>query len=405
MKSLETSGLRYWDIYYIHTTNAFDNHPILQTYNKLLELKEEKLCLNVGLSNITFEQLEAILINSTKPDYIQIEIHPYLVEERIVNFCKNNAIKIVAHSPFGSSLWKEIADDAILLELAKKYNVTVAQLVLNWHVSRGIIPIPSSNDKNHMGSNLKRIDISSADVHIINALNKNKRVWVKPNHYETIGKICEPLPKRKIVMEDLIQDDSVYSSIINDIVLKGFYIGSTNIDSQLHSLCNELQLEGKPNKEILEKIQNNPFLISILSTYQTNTFLASTFSRYQKNHKFLNCIIRKNIPHANLRPYFTELFHRDTQCQKTLKVIIYLSDVGEENGPFQIIYPEPDVNLKWYKDKINARTPPEEIVQNIPQENIISIKGPAYTMIIFEGTALHCGGFVKRGFREIVYID
>ena len=129
----------------------------MKTYNELLSLKEEKLCLNVGLSNITFEQLEAIVINSKKPDYIQIEIHPYLVEERIVNFCKNNQIKIVAHSPFGSSLWDEIAKDKILLELSNKHNLTVAQLVLNWHVSRGIIPIPSSNDKNHMESNLKLI--------------------------------------------------------------------------------------------------------------------------------------------------------------------------------------------------------------------------------------------------------
>jgi hypothetical protein len=87
-----------------------------------------------------------------------------------------------------------------------------------------------------------------------------------------------------------------------------------------------------------------------------------------------------------------------------LKIIIYLSDVGEDNGPLQIIYPEPNVNLQWYKDR-NARTTHEEIYQKIPHENILSITGPAYTMIIFEGTVLHCGGFVTKGFRKIAYLE
>ena len=125
---------------------------------------------------------------------------------------------------------------------------------------------------------------------------------------------------------------------------------------------------------------------------------------YNKKLMYM-CEFREKTPHMNLRPYNTELFHRDLQGQKCLKIIIYLSDVCDDNGPLQIIYPEPCINLKWYHDKINARSPPEEIFQNIPKENIISIKGPAYTMIIFEGSVLHCGGFVKKGSRKIVYLE
>ena len=99
------------------------------------------------------------------------------------------------------------------------------------------------------------------------------------------------------------------------------------------------------------------------------------------------------------------MFHRDIQSQKNLKIIIYLSDVGEENGPLQIIYPETDIKLNWYKDHINARASSDEIAQYVAPENIISIIGPAYTMIIFEGAVIHRGGFVKRGLRKIVYFE
>jgi hypothetical protein len=339
----------------------------------------------VGLSNVTYEQLHAILLNATKPDYIQIEIHPYLVENRIVEFCKSHDIKIVAHSPFGSSLWKEIANNTRLIELAGKYNTTVAQLVLNWHVSRGIIPIPSSNNKSHMENNLQRIDISQEDIQTINALNKNKRVWIKPNHYETIGPPCAPLPKRKIIMNDVKRDTSIQSTIINDLVVKGFHVCTTKIDAQLHTLCNPNDFVKNQNK-----ILKNSFLTSLATSYYNKTL--------QK------CEFRTNVPNNNLRPYFTELFHRDSQLQKCLKVIIYMSDVGEDNGPLQIVYPEPDVNIQWYKDR-NARASPEEIYQAIPPQNIVSFVGPAHTMIIFEGTVLHCGGFVKKGCRKIIYLE
>ena len=390
LNALQKAGLSYWDIYYMHTTYAFGNYPILETYAELLKLKQEGKTLYVGLSNVTYEQLEAIVLNSTKPDYIQIEIHPYLIEERIVQFCKSNCIKIVAHSPLGSSLWLTLSKDSVLLNLAKKYNVTVAQLVLNWHISREIIPIPSSNNKTNIVNNLQRFEISMDDVNIINILNKNKRVYVKPNHYESIGNICNPLPKRKLMLNDLQKDNGAQSSIVNDIVQKGFHICKTHIDDELHSLCIKLLQKNPNEKALVDKIKQNKFIVSVSNKYGT----------------ILNkCVVRTNVPNENLMPVGTQLFHRDTQLQKTLKIIIYLSDVQKETGPLQIIYPEHDMNLKWYKDKLNARTTPEDIYQNVPKENILSIVGPKFTMILFEGSVLHCGGYVQKGYRKIVYFE
>jgi len=183
LEMLKEAGLEYWDIYYIHTTHSFGNIPILDTYRELIKLKEEGLTKNIGLSNITQQQLETIIINSVKPDYIQIEIHPYLTENRLISFCKENDIKIVAHSPLGSKFRKKIFDEQILIELSKKYNKTISQIILQWHISRGIIPIPSSTNLNHIKQNLNSLfSISEIDLNKITNINKNLRVWIKKNH-------------------------------------------------------------------------------------------------------------------------------------------------------------------------------------------------------------------------------
>jgi hypothetical protein len=48
---------------------------------------------------------------------------------------------------------------------------------------------------------------------------------------------------------------------------------------------------------------------------------------------------------------------------------------------------------------------PEEIHQKFHKDSILSIEGPKYTMIIFEGSVLHCGGFVQKDVREILYLE
>ena len=382
---LQKTGLSYWDIYYIHTTYSFGKYPLLHTYDELLKLKSEGIILNVGLSNVTFEQLETLMMYTKKPDYIQIEIHPYLVENRLVKMCQAHQIKIVAHSPLGSTLWPDIAKEPLLLALSTKYGVTVAQLILNWHVARGIIPIPSSNNPVNIRNNLERIELLEEDVAAISGLNKNKRMWIKPNHYESLGPLCEPLPPRQIL------DTNTADPIINDITLKGFHVTNTAIDKELHSLC--LNLIGKQNDRTL------------LNKIKTNTFIQSTSNKYIQR-SLQKCEERKKLPNINFLPSGTELWHRDTQLQKCLKIIIYLSDVGAQNGPLKLIYPEPSVmNLRWMYDGQNARTTPEEISQNAPSENIISVEGPPHTMILFEGTSLHCGGYVQKGSRRVIYLE
>jgi hypothetical protein len=109
----------------------------------------------------------------------------------------------------------------------------------------------------------------------------------------------------------------------------------------------------------------------------------------------------------NLNPCQTGFYHRDTQ-DKSLKIIIYLTDVNNENGPLKIIYPEisqKNNSLICYKDCLNIRTTEEQILQVYPKENILSIEEPKFTMIIFDGNIIHSGGYIKKGSRIVLYIE
>lgn len=388
LDSLERGGLEYWDLYFIHTAHSFGNVSILETYNELLKLKEEGLCKHVGISNLTYEQLEAICYNTTKPDYIQIEIHPYLTENRILDYCKAHDIKVIAHSPLGSMRSRDIAQDPMLIEMSTKYKITVAQLILNWHISRGVLPIPSSNTPVNIKNNLLLVTLSLDDLEAITNLNKNKRVWIKPNHYEAIGPLGTPLPKRTIRMEDRVSDTTIQGKILNEIIEKGFYVSTTSVDEELHALCKEL-VDEPPTAEIASKLKTNSFLQRVSNGYSPASKLYAE--------------IRIHTPTLNLTPVRTGLYHRDLQLQKCLKCILYLTDVGKENGPLKIVYPEPDVELTWYRDQFNGRATPEEVHQKMP--TIHSVEGPAFTMILFEGSLLHSGGYVQKGSRKVVYME
>lgn len=389
--ALKQAGLTYWDLYYIHTTHAFNNIPIIHTYNEIHALKKDGLIRNVGLSNVTYEQLETLILNCEKPDYIQIEIHPYLVEERLVNLCAYNQIKVVAHSPLGSTLRTKISKEPLLHELSQKYNVPLSQLILSWHVSRGIIPIPSSNNRLHLEANYNaanspHVKLQISDVKLINALNRNQRVFIKPNHYESGGISHNPLPKRIIYVNDLLPLTDANAVILNDVTLKGFHVTTTAVDNDLHKAC-----------------CSNPV---DLAHVKTSNFLTALAKRYLPKISNVVCEKRITTPNANLQPVTTSLFHRDVQRQKCLKIIIYLCDVDKTTGPFKVIFPEEEVAaLTWYKDARNSRLSPEEVHQKFPKDNILSIEGPRHTMIIFEGATLHCGGFVQKNAREVVYLE
>lgn len=107
-----------------------------------------------------------------------MEIHPYLNQEPLVEFCKANSIMLTAYCPLGGTgLLHALLADPVIVELAKKYNATPSQIMLAWGMKRGYSVIPKSSNPQRLKENFDstRIDLSVDDVLRINSLNMDKR--------------------------------------------------------------------------------------------------------------------------------------------------------------------------------------------------------------------------------------
>jgi alcohol dehydrogenase (NADP+) len=107
-----------------------------------------------------------------------VEIHPYLTQEPLVEFCKENSIMMTAYCPLGGSgTVRELLSDPLIVELAKKYNTTTSQIMLAWGMKRGYAVIPKSSNPQRLKENFDatKIDLLGEDVLRVSSLNKDKR--------------------------------------------------------------------------------------------------------------------------------------------------------------------------------------------------------------------------------------
>ena len=417
-KFLKKSGLPYWDIYYIHTFHSYGNYNILDTYNKLLKLKKSGYIKKIGISNITYEQLECLCLNIIQPDYIQIEIHPYLSEKKIVEFCYKKDIKIVAHSPFGSELISEIIKEKILINLSQKYNVDIFSIILRWHQQRNIIPIPSTNNINHLINNIKKKDFNLTinEIDSINSLNKNKRFIIKPNHPKNLNNLKGFYYKSEYIKSD--------NYILNKINNEGFYL-LDNLDT-INLGCERLNKYLDSNVIKKKKLYDRNFQVKYndeqiqkeLNLIVNNNLLLNLANSYINEKNIEKKIyLTESYLNNNLAPETTQNFHVDNQ-KKNLKVIIYLKDV-EDSGAVKIVSKKIEKNifnkLKWFIDRKNLdkffnlnhvpRITEDELIKNKLNPFIKELNGKKYNIILFDGSFIHCGGYIKKKKRRAIYIE
>ena len=107
----------------------------------------------------------------------QVELHPQNTKEDMFEYCNKNNIQLVAWSPI---MRGRIFSNELIISLAEKYKKTIAQIVLRWHVQRGVIPIPKSSNEGRIKENLDIFDfeLSSEDMNDISLLNEGYDVSV-----------------------------------------------------------------------------------------------------------------------------------------------------------------------------------------------------------------------------------
>lgn len=168
-------GLSQIDLYLLHA--PFKNFKYL--YTAITKLYTEGMIKAVGVSNFSINNLEQLKeCSDIVPAVNQIEMNPFNSNRSLIDYCKSRGIVVEAFSPFGRGLLtKEIMDEPKLKELSRKYDKSVAQVILRWLTQQGIVAIPRSNKVEKIRQNISIFDFNLTDAEIdeIYGINKNIR--------------------------------------------------------------------------------------------------------------------------------------------------------------------------------------------------------------------------------------
>ena len=185
-KTLKDLKLEYLDLYLIHwpvifkrgvgfaqTREEFYTYgdvPLEQTWEGMEEAKKMGLTKHIGVSNFNIAKLQEVIKTCRMlPEMNQVELHPFLPQNKLVNFCKENGILMTAYSPLGSgdraasskkSNEPSLLQNEIVKELAAKHGVSSAQILISYSVHRDIAVIPKSVNQDRIAQNLASLEIS-----------------------------------------------------------------------------------------------------------------------------------------------------------------------------------------------------------------------------------------------------
>ena len=198
-QSLERLNLSYVDLYLDHWPsgkcyngkNNFKLVSIRDIWKNMEKLVELNLTKSIGVSNYNVQNLSILLsICKIKPVVDEVEFHPYLYQKDLKEFCDLEDIKIISYYPlikginFKNRFEKiskennlDLLNEEIIVNLSKKYNKTVGQIILNWHLHLGLIPIPGTSSNDRMKENLGAFDfkMDETDYEKISSMDKEFR--------------------------------------------------------------------------------------------------------------------------------------------------------------------------------------------------------------------------------------
>ena len=174
LESLSRLGLDYVDLCLIHwpaIPRQFDNWEELNvdTWRAFTELHRLGKIRAIGVSNFKPHHLKALMETEVKPMVNQIECHPGQPQNETIDYCQTNGILVEAWSPMGRG---KLLDHPLLVEMAGKYGVSVAQLCIRWCLQRGIIPLPKSVTPDRIRENAKVFDfaITAEDMAVLTGM-------------------------------------------------------------------------------------------------------------------------------------------------------------------------------------------------------------------------------------------
>lgn len=150
------------------------------TWRAMEKLYEEKKVRAIGVSNWTIEDTEKLLSLAKVPPHVnQIEVHPFLPNDKLVQYCFSKGIMPAAYSPLGSqnqvpTTGERVSENKTLNDIAEKGGNTLAQVLIAWGLRRGYVVLPKSGNPKRMESNFQSIELSDADYEAVNKVAEGR---------------------------------------------------------------------------------------------------------------------------------------------------------------------------------------------------------------------------------------
>lgn len=152
-----------------------------KAWQDLEEIYKSGRAKSIGVSNYTVRHLEHMFkYANVKPAVNQVELHVYLQQPELLEFCEEHGIVVEAYSPLAHA---HDFDNPVLKELAEKYNKTTAQIMLRWCVEQGTVPLPKSVTPKRIKQNIDIFDfeLDADDLIKLKDLDENLRTCWDPS--------------------------------------------------------------------------------------------------------------------------------------------------------------------------------------------------------------------------------
>jgi D-xylose reductase len=161
--------------------------PLAETWAGMEDLVSAGLVRNIGVCNFGVSLIRDLLNFATiRPTVLQVELHPYLTQEKLLRFCHEAHIGVTGFSPLGASSYvalgmaaasESVLNEAVVCAIAKQHGKTPAQVVLRWGVQRGTAVVPKTVRVDRLAENLAIFDfeLSEDEMWAISGLNVNRR--------------------------------------------------------------------------------------------------------------------------------------------------------------------------------------------------------------------------------------
>lgn len=195
MRKLQTE---YLDLVLLH--QPFSDY--YGAWRALEEYYEAGKIRAIGISNFYPDRMiDMALFNRIQPMVNQVEIHPYLQQGEAKKWHDKYGIQMEAWAPFGEGR-ENLFNDPLLKEMGAKYGKTTAQIMLRWHLQRGIVVIPKSVHYERMVENINVFDfeLTKEDMEKIGSIDRKQSVFFShtdPNMVEWFGQMIEERKKMK----------------------------------------------------------------------------------------------------------------------------------------------------------------------------------------------------------------